>query len=320
MPQVPATEHTSEESQQQLENQETLEANVLDKIKSGDVFKSFDLPGDEAKKPEVQGSESHKVTEEEEQVPEEQAQEEEQPEVQDDIEEDVIPKSKIQPRFDQMTARIKILEQKLAEKEASAPVDDVQRQLDQMTEENLEDALIQTRIAKEESREDKTKLAELVKLERRIEKQIAVAPKKFAESQVSQANKVISRLSGEGEITNDNYAKVLEVAKGIYERYPKMQKTVDGQAMAIELAVDHVKTLGKTTSTKSDNQNLKVQLNNLKKRTSLDTKNIKGGSDKVNLDKLRNTAMTGTMRDKERFAHSDPRFKIDAMIPDHLKG
>lgn len=317
MPQVPSTEPISEGSQQQLEAQESLQANVLEKIKGGNVFKSFDneLPIKE-EQPKQQAQEPEQAQEQE----EEQVQEEQEQESNQEGEEEVIPKSKVQPRFDQMTARIKRLEQELESQKSAPPVDDIQRQLDGMDENTLEDTLTQVRVAKEQSRTDPTKLTELVKLERRIEKTIAVAPQKFVQNQVTEANKTINRLVSEGEVNDANYPKVLEIAKSIYEKYPKMQRTLDGQAMAFELAVEHYKALGKVTSVKADTQNLKGQLNNLKKRTALDTKSVKGGGEKVNLDKLKSNAMSGSMKDKERFAHNDPRFKFDAMVPDYLKG
>ena len=314
MPEVQPTEVSTEELQQQTETQESLHANVLDKIKSGNVFKSLDLPTDEVPSREEQRAQQQTQEQEEEQTQEETSQEDSQED------EEVIPKSKVQPRFDQMTARIKSLEQKLADKESAPVVDDIQRQLDGMTEDSLEDSLTQVRVAKEKNRDDDAKLLELVKLERRIEKTIATAPVKFAQNQEKEANTVINKLASEGELNNDNYSKVLEIAKTIYQKYPKMQKALDGQAMAIELAVEHYKSIGKATTVKADTQNLKGQINNLKKKTSLDTKNVKGGSQSINLDKLRSSAYNGTMKDKERYAQNDPRFKIDAMIPDFLKG
>lgn len=314
MPQLEPTEVTPEQSQQQLESHESLKNDVLNRIKGGEVFKSLDadLPKVESQEPEEQQS----VPQPEEQTEEEPGQEE----TQDDNNEEVIPRSKVQPRFDQMTARIKILEQKLADKDNAVPADDTQRQLDAMSEDALEDTLIQTRIAKERARDNPAELAEYVKLERRIEKTIVSAPQKFVQSQMNEGNKTVERLVSEGEITESNYAKVREIAKTVYDKYPKLQKSIDGQAMAFELAVEHYKALGKVSSVTANTQNLKGQINNLKKKTALDTKSVKGGGEKVNLDKLRTNAMTGSMRDKERFAQNDSRFKIDAMIPDHLKG
>lgn len=314
MPQIPATEVTSEGSQQQLEAQESMQANVLDKIKGGDVFKDVvkDLPN------EGQETEPHPGRKAPDSQGEEQTQEEQQEESQDD--EEVVPKSKIQPRFDRLESEIKMLRQRLVEKEAEKPVDDTQRQLDSMNEDQLEDTLTQVRLAKEKARDDDNKLLELVKLERRVEKSIAQAPQKFVSNQVTQFNKAAERLTIDGDITNDNSQRVLEIAKDIYGKYPKLQSQVDGQAMALELAVSHYKELSRASNGKVETQNLKGQINTLKKKTTLDTKNIKGGGTQVNLEKLRNNAMNGTMRDKEKFAHNDPRFKFDAMIPDYLKG
>lgn len=319
MPEIQPTEQSTEEIQQQKESQESLHANVLDKIKSGDVFKSLDLPIEDVPSKEEQRAQ---------QLKEEQSQEEDNTEEENTVDtqndEEVVPKSKIQPRIDQLTAQIKRLEQKLSEKESAAPVDDIQRQLDAMSEDSLEDSLTQVRVAKEKARDDDAKLLELVKLERRIEKTIATAPQKFIQNQEKEANSTINRLASEGELNNDNYPKILEIAKTIYQKYPKMQKAIDGQAMAIELAVEHYKQISKTSSVtstvKAETQNLKGQINNLKKKTALDTKSVKSGGQNVNLDKLRSNAYTGTMKDKEKFAQNDPRFKIDAMIPDFLKG
>jgi hypothetical protein len=308
MPQVNPTEITSEESQKQLEAQESLQENILDKIKGGDVFKSLDLPEEEPQEEANLSKIPNKVE------PEEEPEETQEPE------EEVIPKSKIQPRIDRLTSQIKMLEQRLAEKESAAPVDDTQRKLDNMSEVELEDTLTQLRVAKEKARDDDAKLLEIIKLERQVERTIASAPQKFVQNQVKEFNRAVERLSGDGDITDANGQKVLEIAKDIYTRYPKLSKQVDGQAMALELAVAHYKELSKTSSVKTDTQNLKAQVNNLKKKTLLDTKTLKTGGDKVNLDKLRSSALTGTMKDKERFAQNDPRFKIDQMIPDFLKG
>lgn len=321
MPQVNPTEITSEESQKQLNAQESLQNNVLNKIKGGDVFKSLDLPSDEEQRHQQQREEETEP--EAEQTEEAQSQEDSQSTTEDEgEEEEVIPKSKIQPRIDQLTAQIKQLQQKLSDREATtqAPVDETQRKLDAMSENDLEDTLATVRLQKERSRDDEAKLLELIRLERQIEKTIVTAPQKFVSNQVQEFNRTAERLAAEGEINEANSAKVVEIAKSIYQRYPKMQKAVDGQAMALELAVEHYKALGKVTSGNTNNQNLKAQVNTLKKKTLLDTKSLKSGGDKVALDKLRTNAMTGSMKDKERFAHSDPRFKFDAMIPDHLKG
>lgn len=312
MPEVQPTEQSNEEIQQQTETQESLHSNVLDKIKSGNVFKSLDqdLPKAEPEaKEEVQPQQE-----------EEQTQEETQEDTQD--EEEVVPKSKIQPRIDQLTAKLKAQQAEIDELRThkNTPTDETQRQLDAASENELEDYLIQVRVAKEESRSDPTKLTELVKLERRIEKSIVQAPQKFVQNQVKEFNNTVQRLAGDGEITDANYSKILETAKGIYDKYPKMQKAVDGQAMALELALEHYKQVGRTSIVKTETNNLKGQINTLKKKTALDTKAVKGAGQSVNLDKLRNNAYNGTMKDKEKFAQNDPRFKIDAMIPDFLKG
>ncbi len=315
MPEVEPTQQSTEEIQQQTDTQESLKSSVLDKIKGGDVFKSLDKEFSQ-KEEESKKQEEQAPAQEEEQTQEEETQEETQED------EEVVPKSKIQPRIDQLTARLKAQQAEIdaLKTQSIMPKDEIQAQLDAMSEDSLEDSLTQVRVAKEKARDDESKLLELVKLERRIEKTIATAPQKFVQSQVKEFNNTVQRLVNDGEITDTNYSKILETAKGIYDKYPKMQKAVDGQAMALELAVEHYKAVGKTSIVKTETNNLKGQINTLKKKTALDTKAVKGGGQSVNLDKLRNNAYTGSMKDKEKFAQNDPRFKIDAMIPDYLKG
>ncbi len=313
MPEVEPTQQSNEEVQQQNDSQESLNSSVLEKIKSGDVFKAIDkdFSQKEEPKPEVETP-----SQEEEKTQEEEVQEETQED------EEVVPKSKIQPRIDQLTARLKAQQAEIdsLKTQSIMPKDEIQAQLDAMSEDSLEDSLTQVRVAKEKARDDEAKLLELVKLERRIEKTIVQAPQRFVQNQVKEFNNTVQRLANDGEITDTNYSKILETAKGIYDKYPKMQKAVDGQAMALELAVEHYKAIGKTSIVKTETNNLKGQINTLKKKTALDTKNVKGGGQNVNLDKLRNNAYTGSMKDKEKFAQNDPRFKIDAMIPDYMKG
>ncbi len=301
MPQVPSTqENVTEESQKQLDSQRSMESNLLDKIKGGDVFKSIELPAEEQQQEQ---SEEEVQQEETEQEQLETAEEE-------SADEEVVPKSKIQPRIDKLTA----------ERENAPPADDTQRKLDGMSENELEDVLTNVRLAKEKARDNDAELLQLVKLERQVEKTITTAPQKFVQRQIAEFNKMAEKIASEGDLNEAAIPKVLEIAKGIYQQYPKLQNNIDGQAMALELAANHYRELNKFSANKPIVQNLKGQINNLKKKTSLDTKVLKTGSDKINLDTLRNNAMTGTMRDKERFIQNDNRFKIDAMIPDHLKG
>jgi len=86
-------------------------------------------------------------------------------------------------------------------------------------------------------------------------------------------------------------------------------------------AVDHYKVLQKHHSGKTREKELKRANTNLKRKTALDTGKLKCGSDKVMVDKLRKKAFRGgTVQDKEALVLHDPRFNIDALIPDEYKG
>jgi hypothetical protein len=116
---------------------------------------------------------------------------------------------------------------------------------------------------------------------------------------------------------------IKKIAAELYQETPELQKSVMGQAQALNLAYRHyreISRLGSNKGAKSEEvQRLKSQVNTLKKKTSLDTKVIKGNMDSTRLADLQHKAMTGNTRDKNRFIRDDPRFNIDAMIPPEYK-
>lgn len=313
-----------------IETRNTLAAKIMD----NKVFKSLEIPGADEETPpeEKEGEEEAPASEESsDDNTEEAAQEEEEALVEEEIDEDevMIPKSKVQARIDRLTAENKRLKAEQESKainkaaEENANVDDQTKQLRAMSAQELEALKDQVDDAKFDARtaKDTKKLAELKSLERKIDDTIRTAPLRFSQAQTRAYNRKADELA-QGVSPKDleiAAPKIVEMARQIYQRYPKLQSDVEGQAIALEIAADKYKELSKFTLTKGSVNNLKSQVNTLKKKTSLATNQSKSTGDSQVLDTIRRTASGGTTRDKLNLVKSDPRFNVDAMIPVEYK-
>jgi hypothetical protein len=292
--------------------------NLLDKIKGSDVFKEFKIPEEpqEEVKPEIE-----QPTEEVEET-EEVSETEEVTETEEL--EDLVPKSKIQPRFDKLNAKIKYLEselenQKVNKATETKPVDDTTAKLQTMSHEELKVLKRQVRVAELEAHanKDQKKLDDLLDLQDKIDETVASAPARFNQAQINAYNRMADKIAMDDSIKNVEEAapQIINMAKEIYQKYPKLQLDVDGQATALEMAADKYKELSKYSLTKKSVNNLKSQVNTLKRKTNLDTGTNKTTGDANILDKLRSNASGGTSRDKHMLVREDPRFKVNEMIP-----
>lgn len=304
-------EQTPEQAQENQKQYQEKQAKTFEKIMDNEVFKSISIP-EEPVSTEKGEKVEQETTEEEGEEPQEEVEAEEE-------QEELVPKSKIQPRIDSLTAQIKALKEQINQQPKQT--DAVEEQLSKMNESELEDTLIQVRIAKEKAREDDATLAKLVKLERQVEKSIAQAPQKFVNKQTQHYQEAVRELLEDPELpqNEDTGKKLLEVARGIYQRYPKLQGIEEGQALALKLAAEHFKETSKFSGDKTELKGLQRQVNTLKKKTSLDTKVLKATTDTSRIQKLRDNASGGTLKDKLLLVKEDPRFNIDAMIPEEYR-
>lgn len=322
---------TEEQTQQENTRQGEVHKSVKDAMLGDKVTQS--ILNDLGLSPEAEEPKTPKkvVKEEpveekpvEEEKPEEEQEEEEQPKEEEEDEE-VIPKSKVQKRFDELTAKNKYLEQQIEElKNAKAPEpkDAVTRQLEEMTPEQLKAAKLEVRKAQIKAQDDDAKLNELLSLEDKIDSAISNAPKNFEKAQIDAFNKAVNKIAASGDIPNLDKAspEIMKIAKELYQEYPSLQKDVNGQATALELAVKHYKALNSAPGDKAKETDLKRQVNNLKRKTTLDTKTAKSDVDKAGLDKLRKNAIGGSMQQKINLVKSHPMFNVEGMIPEEFKG
>lgn len=323
-----------EQTQQEKSRQESLHKSVLDSLK-GDKIQSAIL-NDLGLSPEVESkpepkakTEVKKQIEKKEEETEDESEEdiEEEVETQDQEEEseedeEVIPKSKVQKRFDELTAKNKQLERQIEEikaTKAQEPKDEVTKQLENMTQEQLKSAKTEVRKAQIKAQNDDNKLNELLALEDKIDSVIQDAPKNFAKAQQEAYAKKANQIAEMGEISEKSIPEILKIAKGIYEEYPDLQKNINGQATALDLAVKHFKAINSAPGDKTKETELKRQNNNLKRKVTLDTKTGKVNADKSKLDALKKNAIGGTMKQKVDLVRTHPMFNVDKMIPDEFK-
>lgn len=325
--QIAAGNKAGEETRQKLAS----------KIMDNKVFKSLEIPVEEETQTEEQ-----EQTEEEEQTQEEEAGEEQTEEAaeeeeeaqeeeagEDGDEETMIPRSKVQARIDRLTAENKrlkaVAESKAISKatEEAASVDEQTKALRAMSTSELDALKDQVEDAKFEaySAKDTKKLQELRVLAKKIDETVRTAPIRFANAQAAAYNRKADELAQGVSPKELEVAapKIVAMAREIYQRYPKLQNDVEGQAIALEIAADKYKELSKYSLTKGSVNNLKSQVNKLKTKTSLDTRASKSSGDSSVVETLRKNASGGTQRDKVALIKGDPRFNVDAMIPAEYK-
>lgn len=333
--QMPIVEGTQTEEQIAAGNAAGAETRkrLASKIMDNKVFQSLEIPGAEEETQQEDPVEEETQESEEEETNEENTEESEEEETQaqeeDGTEETMVPQSKVQRRIDELKSenkRLRALNESRAinkASEESATLDEQTKQLRAMTateidalKDQVEDAKFEAYAAK-----DKNKLAELRTLAKKIDETIRTAPVRFVQAQAAAYNRKADELAAGATIKEIEVAapKIVAMAREIYQRYPKLQSDVEGQAIALEIAADKYKELSKYSLTKGSVNNLKSQVNNLKKKTSLATNQSKSTGDSNVIENLRKQASNGTTRDKVALVKNDPRFNVDAMIPAEYK-
>lgn len=314
-------EQTTEQQQQEKTQQAARQKQATEAITNSDVFKSLDLPG-EVEKEEVAEKEVAEPEVEEEAVAEEAEQSETE-----ETDEEVVPKSKIQPKIDKLMSQIKYLQNELEKVKISTAdpsKDETVRKLEGMTEEQLKSLKRQTRLAQIKAKDDEAQLSNLLDLEEKIDEVMVSAPKRFSLAQEEEYNRAADRISLEAQteglaLDEKTAQKIRSYASEIYHSTPELQKSRFGQAKALELGYRHFREMSKLSQGNESVSKLKNQVNTLKRKTSLDTKAVKGNMDASRIQGLRDRASRGTVRDKIAMVREDPRFNVDSMIPDEFK-
>lgn len=322
---MPIVENKQTEEEINAGNQvgESKRQSLAEKIKGGDVFKNLDIPTGAPEEVAEEPIEDQE-TQETEESQEEEVSEDAQADDLSDLAEDMIPKSKIQPRIDKLSSENKRLKAELENARVNKatedkPADEISAKLQKMSETELRSLRREVRTAQLANPTDKKALNDLLDLEEKIEDTIRNAPQRFMNAQVNAFNRKADELANNSNMSEKELAeaapKIVEMARGIYQKYPKLQSDIEGQAIALEIAAERYQELSKYSLKSSTVKNLKSQVNTLKRKTSLDNGSSKMGQDTSALDQVRKNAQSGNRRDKERLIREDPRFNVDQMIP-----
>lgn len=317
-----AVENRESQTQDQINRGNEAGNQVLSKLTNqieGDVLKSLSdlIPDAPQEKLPVQEEQVEEEVEEVEEVAQEEEVEEETQE------EELIPKSKIQPRFDKLNARIKALESQVENQQVKQseekPSDETTEKLRKMSNDELRVLKRQVEVAKLEAHSSKNQkqLDDLLDLQEKIEDTVRSAPQRFLNAQNAAYSKMADKLAQgiEHKELEKATPEIIKKTNEILQKHPHLYNDVNGKALALEIAVEQYKELSKFSLTKKSVSNLKSQVNTLKRKTSLDNGASKTVQDVSVLDNVRRAAHGGTTRDKQVLVREDPRFRVNEMIP-----
>ena len=285
---------------------------IVNDVVSSVISQSKDSPDNKSdSKQEVQDSEEVKEVEESSDLKETESSDSEVLEEQKDEEkvedEYLVPRSKVQPRFDEMTAKIRRLEAENESLKRKKPQTQDEK-LERLTIDELKALKRQNKIAQRKSSDD-SNLEELIDLEDKVDDFIQDYPNRFQRKQVENLSSVLKDFSEIDPDVMNQKGELWSTAAKIFQRSSSLKNSEMGQVEAMMLAAEHLQ-LKRSVNTNNEKSNtLSRQVNNLKKRTSLDGKMRVQGNKGVNLEKLREKARTGDLVDKENF------FK-EAIVPD----
>lgn len=222
----------------------------------------------------------------------------------------------VQKRIDELTREKKQLEARLKKLESrSEPEASKDPDLDKLSKMSVEE-LKETRkkILKAQRNADEETLDQLFDLEEKVNKVIESAPHRFQSQQVERFTEAVGSTT---DLSEKEMQVVFGHAKNIFERTPSFRNSIDGQAEAWQLAVEHYKEMNKLTVGKSKVNELERKVNDLKKKTSLDTAVQKGNSKISDEAKMYNKAKHGDQSDKQAFFKK--RLNTDSLIPEEFR-
>lgn len=239
----------------------------------------------------------------------------------EDDDEDVIPKSKFEKRIKSEIEKRKALEARLAQleeqnkkEEPSSTKDKLKSLSESELDRLLDDAEDAWFEAKQSGDADKARQLQTLKREIISVKSSKIVdtikgPEKFQQKQIKAFNDAAQEIVESSDykdidFNDENIVKeIKEIATEIFVDSPELQKSETGQARALKMAVKHYQKLSGFQKGKTKESELKRQVTNLKRKTSLDSSSIKGNARKVNINKLYEKAKnTRDFSTKENYA------------------
>lgn len=236
----------------------------------------------------------------------EETQETEQSEEETTEDEELIPKSTFQKRLDEMTREKRLLEarlRKLEESNANPPQsrDEDLAKLEKMSESELASLKKQVRLSQIKSASDDATLGKLLELEDKIDGVMRTAPHRFQSNQIAHFNEAVQASAGEIQGFEKVQKDIFGLAKRIYDTAPELHASVNGQARAWNLAVEHFKLLQDVNIGKTKITELNREKNTMKKKISMPSVAKKASQESESSEKLFKKAKYGETRDKVDF-------------------
>lgn len=239
----------------------------------------------------------------------------------DEEEEDLVPRSKVQKRIDELTRQKVELERRLQKLEESGEKaktkDSDSEKLANMSEDELKNLKRQVRIAQVKNASDESKLAELVDLEEKVDSALRNSPQRFQSEQLAKFHEAVNESASDIENFDKVSKKIFESAKEIFNDSPELQKSPTGQARAWKMAVKEFNKMESLTAGKSKAEKLEREVNTLKKKVTMDSGSQKGKGEDNSLEKSFKKAKYGDSDDKLDFFKK--RLNVDALIPERLR-
>lgn len=223
--------------------------------------------------------------------------------------EDLIPKSKVQERIDKLTAKIKSLEVQNQQLSQKAPQTQDEK-LERLSLAELKALKRQTKIAGR-SETDEARFNALLDLEDKVDEMVQTYPQRFALKQIANLQVVLPELSKVDPEAAQGKGELWEIGRNIYQRSRALQASEMGQVEAMMLAAEHLSLKKSGDSGREKVSTLNRQVNQLKKKTSLEGKIRVAQEQGQNLAKLREKARTGDMIDKENYFR-------EALVPEEF--
>lgn len=239
-------------------------------------------------------------------------------------EEELIPRSKVQKRLDEMTREKKLLEmrlKKLEDGQVTGPQrkDEDTERLEKMSENELLNLKRQVRLSQIQNQADPTMVNKLFDLEDKIETVMRTAPHRFSENQNNNLVSAIEMSRAEIPEFDKVQKEVFALADTVYRTAPELQGSIHGKARAWDLAVQHYKTLQSVKADKVKLNEMDRQVNTLKRKVSVGGGSKKSGAQETDdTAKLFKRAKNGELGDKLEFIRK--RMGTDATIDRFMSG
>lgn len=284
-----------EKENQTEAGQQELESSILESVNGGKPETEVEEKKPEAKKTKEAESTEEESAEEttEESTEEDKSTEESTAEETEEASEEPDGKTK---RIQELAAQKRRLEAELKKLQTqnTSTADPEMEKLEKMSTADLKALKREVQVAWK-MEQDVEKSRKLLDLQDKIDSVVASAPARFNATQLSSFTNAVAVTQDEmgEEFTLEAQKAIYSRAKAVFDKYPSLQNSVDGQALAWEQAVDWYKESSKFNSTKAKASETNREMNKLKKKVSLDTATARGAQKETENSRLFKGAKAG---------------------------